>query len=453
MKKKVLYVVHNHPAFSPGGAEIYALDVYEQMKSSQDFEPVLLARTGPQNGLRGWPHPGLRLARFNSDPNQYLIYSDPTEFDWFYGVSRTKDLVVRHYREFLLAIQPDVVHFQHTAGLGYDLIRETRNTLPNAAIVYTLHEYLPICLHDGQMVRRRSLELCRGESPAACRQCYPDTPASSFFLRKHFIQSHFRLVDLFLSPSRFLRDRYIEWGIPEDKIVFEENGRPLGAAVACQARPVRNRLAFFGQLGVYKGVDVLLKAMRLLGGAGWGNVFEKGSPHLWLHGANLEHQPEVFRNTVEQLLGATRKNVTMVGRYRQDELPRLMRDIDWVVIPSIWWENSPLVIQEAYANGRPVICSDIGGMAEKVKDGVTGLHFRTGDATALAEVIERAVATEGLWDRLNSGIPRVYGIAPASGNLAKMYRALLSPRSSKCGGAQSEKSSKPAPKLVQESAG
>ena len=56
-----------------------------------------------------------------------------------------------------------------------------------------------------------------------------------------------------------------------------------------------------------------------------------------------------------------------------------MAEIDWVVVPSIWWENSPLVIQEAFLHGRPVICSDIGGMAEKVRHGVDGLHFRVGD--------------------------------------------------------------------------
>ena len=77
---------------------------------------------------------------------------------------------------------------------------------------------------------------------------------------------------------------------------------------------------------------------------------------------------------------------------------------DWVVVPSIWWENSPLVIQEAFARGRPVICSDVGGMAEKVADGVDGLHFERGNPASLADTIERAITTPGLWDRLRAGI-------------------------------------------------
>jgi glycosyltransferase involved in cell wall biosynthesis len=95
--------------------------------------------------------------------------------------------------------------------------------------------------------------------------------------------------------------------------------------------------------------------------------------------------------------------------------------VDWVVVPSIWWENAPLVIQEAFAHGRPVICSDIGGMAEKVTDGVDGLHFRAGDPQSLADTIERAVGTPGLWDRLRAGIGEVHPLARHVTNLADLY--------------------------------
>jgi hypothetical protein len=76
-----------------------------------------------------------------------------------------------------------------------------------------------------------------------------------------------------------------------------------------------------------------------------------------------------------------------------------MADVDWVVVPSIWYENAPLVIQEAFQHGKPVICSDIGGMAEAVTDGVDGLHFRAGSAGALSDTLLRAATTPGLWSR------------------------------------------------------
>ena len=95
-------------------------------------------------------------------------------------------------------------------------------------------------------------------------------------------------------------------------------------------------------------------------------------------------------------------------------------------MPSIWWENAPLVIQEAFSQGRPVICGNIGGMAEAVRDGVDGLHFPVGDAAGLAQVMRRAVEEPGLWQHLANGIlpPRTVGDA-ADEHLA-LYSDLVS---------------------------
>ncbi len=103
----------------------------------------------------------------------------------------------------------------------------------------------------------------------------------------------------------------------------------------------------------------------------------------------------------------------------------LWRAVDWVVVPSIWWENSPLVIQEAFAHGRPVICSDIGGMAEKVTDLVDGLHFRAGDPLSLADTIAAATSMPGLWDQLSGGIAPVHSLEDHSAKLSSLYDQLL----------------------------
>ncbi|MCI0590636.1 MAG: glycosyltransferase, partial [Gammaproteobacteria bacterium] len=102
--------------------------------------------------------------------------------------------------------------------------------------------------------------------------------------------------------------------------------------------------------------------------------------------------------------------------------PRLMERIDWVVVPSIWWENSPLVIQEAMKFGRPVICADIGGMAEKVSDRRNGLHFRARNPFDLAARIEEAATTEGLWDTLYDNTTPALSIAAQTDQLMSFYR-------------------------------
>lgn len=442
-KPKVLYIVHNHPHVRPGGAEGYALELYEAMRDMGGFEPVLLAKGGPPFSTMKQPHPGTLFGSVNDDPNQYFFFTDPAGYDWFYGTSTDKNIYTKFYRAFLEAHRPDVVHFQHTAHLGFDLIRETRNTLPNAAILYTLHEYLPICYRQGQMVRVHNEELCRESSPRRCHECFPDKSPQEFFMRKKFVQSHFALVDLFLAPSYFLLERYVEWGIPREKIRYEDYGRHEVERLpdAATDRP-RNRIGFFGQLSPFKGADVLLEAVKILckdrathrplfpgaflhAGTPNGSHPEISELHVWLHGANLELQQGSYQNKLRELIEATKDNVTFVGRYERDDIPQLMSNIDWVVVPSIWWENAPLVIQEAFQHRRPVICSNIGGMAEKVSDGVNGLHFRVGDPVHLAETIRHAVTTPGLWESLREGIPAVYKIEDSVQTLDTIYRALM----------------------------
>jgi glycosyltransferase involved in cell wall biosynthesis len=419
-RKKVMYVVHGHPAMVPGGSEGYALELYEAMKGSERFEPVMLARNGPPHAVT-YERDRTSSALIAEDPDQLLFLTDASDYDWFFGMQAKKFPLTKYYAEMLRSERPDVVHFQHTLYLGYQAIRATRKVLPDVAIVYTLHEYLPICHRFGQMVRIKEDELCDEESPRRCHECYPTIRPHEFHLRKRFVQSNFEEVDLFLSPSEFLRQRYIEWGLPAEKIVHENNGRRPAVPLAETDREERNRLAFFGNLSHFKGLNVLLKAMAML---------RETAPdvRLWLHGANLDVQDEQFRTEFGRLLDDAGENVMMVGRYRPEELSRLMAEIDWVVIPSIWWENSPLVIQEAFAHGRPVICSDIGGMAEKVTDGLNGLHFRVGDHVSLARTIEKAVASPETWEGLRAGIPEVYGVAEHVQRLEGIYSEIVERR-------------------------
>ena len=423
LKKRLLYLCHNHPSITPGGAEIYALELYEAMRGSDEFEPHFVARRGPSSSGETRSEP--RLSRVNKDENQYLFYTDPAEFDFFYMTARNKIIYTKAFRELLLTYRPEIIHIQHTIFFGLDLLKLIKNTLPETPIVYTLHEYLPICHRSGQMLRTINNENCLEESPLRCHQCFPQISPQDFFMRKRFIQSHLSLVDLFLAPSRFLLERYVDWGIPREKIRFEDNGRSIGSRFEETAEErSRNRLAFFGQITEFKGVDVLLKAMKIL--------CEGERPcgaHLWLHGANLEHRAQDFKEEIKSLLEATKQTVTMAGSYQPSDLPALMSNIDWVIVPSIWWENAPLVIQEAFHHRRPVICSNIGGMAEKVLNGVNGLHFRVGDPLHLAQVIRHAVSTPGLWESLREGIPKVYAMESHAAALTRIYRNLINEKS------------------------
>jgi glycosyltransferase involved in cell wall biosynthesis len=397
------------------------------LQRSVEFEPVLLARAGRPYTEADGSHPDSPITMVNRDPNQYLLYTDIAAFDHFNGRLSDHSPLTLHFARFLDNLRPDIVHFQHSAFLGYDIVRVTRNVLPRVPIVYSLHEYMPICHRDGQMVRARSEELCEKESPRRCHECFPSITPQEFFLRKRFAQSHLSLVDLFIVPSEYVRARYVQWGLPADRIVVEPQGlmAPRATADVIEATSgrrigPRSIFGYFGQLSPYKGADTLLRAIDLLG--------PDFNGHLRIHSANLDKQSTEWQAQFGELAAVPRGNVTFVGSYARNELPKLMARIDWVVVPSRWWETGPLVVWEAFQHGRPVICSDVGGQAEKVINGLNGLHFRRGDPESLGRVLKRAAETPGLWDELRAGIPERPGhsLEEHAGNLSGLYREVLS---------------------------
>jgi len=419
---RVLYVVHNHPTLHPGGAEAYALELYEAMREEPDVEPILLARIGSNVARQRVAHPGTPFSSVNGDPNQHFVFTETEHFDFFTLTSRDKALYTRHLTDFLLAHRPDVVHLQHTHFIGLDLLTQIRRVLPDAAIVYTLHEFLPICHRDGQMVRTFNDELCGESSPRRCHECFPQVSEQSFFLRQRFVKGHFENVDRFIAPSAQLMDKYLRWGVEPERIEVEEYGRrpPAVRAPAPRQAKAPVNIGFFGQLSYFKGGRLMLEAMSLLD--------EGAGAHLWLHGANLELQSQEFQDEFASMHEGLRGRVTFRGPYEHSELPKLMADLHWVLVPSIWWENSPLVIQEAFFHGRPIICSDVGGMAEKVRDGVDGMHFRVGDAHSLARAIETATASPRLWRSLRDGIREPHSMDAHVAHLMDMYGNLIEQR-------------------------
>jgi glycosyltransferase involved in cell wall biosynthesis len=268
----------------------------------------------------------------------------------------------------------------------------------------TLHEYMAICSNNGQMIKTGGTKLCSRESYDECRQCFPEKTAEDFWLRKHRFQSYFKLVDQFVSPSEFLRQRYIAWGLKPEQIVVIENGQAEGQTVPARELhdgETRNRFGFFGQINPFKGLDVVLQALNEMPKRQRKNVV------LEVHGANLEWQPKDYREKIEQMREPLIEQgvVQWVGPYQPHELHGRMAGVDWVVVPSVWWENSPMVIQEAFVCGRPVICSDIGGMREKVLAGVNGIHVPAGNVFGWQRAL-LAACEEHTWRSVRDGIAK-----------------------------------------------
>ncbi|NQW94417.1 MAG: glycosyltransferase family 4 protein [Polaromonas sp.] len=413
-KQRILVMAHAHPDFSLGGGEIAAYNLFKAYRSQEDVEEAwFLARADRHRGLTGQ----ISLRR----PNEYVW--EQAVFDWHMMKAAHQESLTTWFADFIRAVKPTVVHTHHYAHLGLEYLRIIKQVDPSIRIYMTLHEYMAICSNNGQMIKTGSFKLCSRESYDECRQCFPDKAAEDFWLRKHYFQSHFKLVDGFIAPSEFLRQRYIAWGLKPEQIVVIENGQADEQALA--PRPIkegetRNRFGFFGQINPYKGLDVVLEALHSMPRA------DRKKMVLEVHGANLEHQPAAYREKVEALREPLIKQgvVQWVGPYQPHELRSRMTGVDWVVVPSIWWENSPMVIQEAFVSGRPVICSNIGGMAEKVRDGIDGFHVAAGSVTQWAMTLEKATSHPlENYDQLRSGISRPLSHAKCADEHAPLLRA------------------------------
>jgi glycosyltransferase involved in cell wall biosynthesis len=384
---------HGHPSFSKGGGELAAWHLFEGINAGGAHQAWFIARA-PREML----HPGTPVAALNE--REYLIGGNAEIPDLCATIALGPD---SDFAALLRTIRPDVIHFQHYVHLGLEMIRAARRTCPDAKIVLTLHEYIAICMNSGQMLKTDG-RLCHRYSPRECAQCFPERAPEDFFLRERYIKAHFDLVDRFISPSRFLKERYVAWGLPAVRIEVLENGIPDGQRQpprTLAADEARGRFAYFGQINPFKGVDVLLEAIALLPK----RVRRRMS--LDIFGSGLDSQPAVYRERVTELLADNARTVRLHGAYEPHEMEHLLAGIDWVLMGSVWWENSPLVIQEAFRAGRPVICPGIGGMAEKVQDGSGGYHYRASDPVALAGLIRTLVEDPAKFDRVLDTLPAV----------------------------------------------
>jgi glycosyltransferase involved in cell wall biosynthesis len=403
----VLLISLFHPELVRGGAQQICYELFEGLKSVPGVKPTLLAAVDPSFGA--FYKSGARITGFDGREGEFLFLSREYDY-WWHKTSNA--LLLESYGEFLELVKPDVIHFHHFLLFGLDLVTFTRQILPNVRIIFTFHEFLSICAADGQMLRLTDGSLCSHASAVRCHQCFPERGPEEFFMREMWVKQHLSSADVFTTPSRFMIEHYVNWGIARDKIAHVTNGQRdyrVGSKLVDKNRPVRNRFGFFGQLVDNKGVWVILRAVDQLRQEGFTDFVVE------INGDNLKYASEARRREIQEFLekeAELPRNEQIVhfnGSYHVDQLSQRMARVDWCIVPSVWWEIFGLVISEAWMFQRPVIASNIGGMAERITDEVDGLLFQVADPRSLAETMRRACTEEGLWDSLVAGIKQPAG--------------------------------------------
>lgn len=447
----VLYVVHGFPPDTWAGTEIYTLNLATEMRR-RGHRVTVLARVpaaGPANAgppdfsIEESEFQGLRVLRMT----HRLQHASVRE-------SYDQPKAERAFRRVLLREAPDLVHFQHLIHLSAGIVHVARE-LGLPTIVH-LHDYWALCARV-QLIRPDG-RLCDANMGLGCHLCIKETglahveraralgatcaPIVRQFAvegstnarpgtradrtwsgladvldRQPTVLAAYAAADLRISPSRFLREKLLESGAFDPRTtLYSDNGMRTDHVHALEKVPDpegRVRFGFVGSLVWYKGGETMVRAMRRLAGrAAVLNVYGDFKPDSDAHHAELARLAE----------GAA---VHFNGRFDNSRLSEVYAEIDVLVVPSVWYENSPITIHEAYLTGTPVLASGIGGMAEYVRDGVDGLHFAVGDDADLARKMARFLDEPGLVEALSRDFMEIKTIRENALETEFRYRALL----------------------------
>jgi len=445
---RILHVIHTFPPFSRAGSENYAEALAREQARRHDVRVFhsISDPSRPEYDLSEGVNEGIRIFRVNR------TFQDLQDFRETYR----SDAVARVFSLALDRWTPEVCHFHHVTRLSTTCVQAARER--GIPVVFTLHDFWLICPRGQRL--RRDLTLCDRHDRADCVRCMAPQlnvrgraarlrnaarraealagarfprglyrKLASWPFRKEgeaLEQIHQReqdvrelaaLVDCFVAPSAFLRDLYVQSGFPSDRFVISDYGFDLRAWSGASQRNPRGdaslRVAYIGTWIPSKGVHLLVEALR---------GTDPDEVQGWIYGYAPGYDGfDDYEGHLRQL-AAGAKNIHFASAYRPDDLPGILESTDVLVVPSIWYENSPLTIHEAFLAKVPVIASDHGGMAELVRHGVNGLTFRPGSAASLRRAILSLSRDRRLLEKLKAVQTPVKSVATDAARLEAIYR-------------------------------
>lgn len=389
--KRVLICSNFYPPNFVGGAELIAHQ-YAKCLSRLGHRVVVFAGDAHTPGKRyalwretcdGIDVRRVRLGHEDFRP-EFVNFSHPAVEDRF--------------RALLGEFAPDVVHFHNIVGLSVGLVHVVKAA--GVRTVLTLHDHWGFCYRNTLL--KPAEDICRDYRK--CAECLPviadgTSRGIPIQLRKDFIAHELELVDVLVSPSRYLAERYAEVGFPYGKVRVIPYGIDVArfSAIRRNGGSRRARFTFVGYFGHHKGIQTVLAALSYL--TPWRDRFE----------LNLVGEGELARPLEQQVNEAGWSRwVRFWGKVANERMEEVYGQTDVLLLPSIWPENHPVSIAEAMAAGIPVIATRIGGIPELVEDGETGFLFTPGDPRELAQKMSACVEDRTLAARMGaSGFRRI----------------------------------------------
>ncbi len=418
---RILHLIHQYPPDYIGGAELYTQQLASELADRGVTNDIFFRRDGVKPALEHW--------RERERVHVWAATSKQVTANRRFFASFYEPTLESFFTEAATQIKPDLIHAQHLLGLPASTL--SRSKIP---FLITLHDYWFLCA-NAQLVTNYSQELCKG--PKAwinCGQCALSragfsqlawlSPAFAPLLanRERILRAVLSRAKLIVSPSEMVASVPRRLGMPASKIKIIRHGFRIPPYVKRKTRPPGNgfHIGYVGGLAWQKGAHVLIKAM---------NGLPSENIRLTIIG-----DPSAFPDYAQSLRElATHPNIMFAGKLTHEQVWRKFADLDVLVMPSLWFENAPQVIQEALATGTPVIASDVGALPESVQDGINGRLFPPGNAEALRDILVELWRDEGILQKLIAGIAPIRTIAQHVDDVLALYVKLTTNSRAKIG--------------------
>ncbi|WP_448545991.1 glycosyltransferase family 4 protein [Roseiflexus sp.] len=438
---KIVLPVHHFLPKHVGGAELYTLRLSNLFRArghsveivcveSLDGDPAIQVEA-ERDFYHDVPVWRLRLPRDCVSEGLGMLYDYAPLGAWF------ADYVQREH--------PDVVHFQAGYLIGVAPLRAAVSA--GIPTVLTLHDHWFLCPRI--MLQRGDGSICTAipDDPAGCAWCMllekrryhiadhltgglagrlaqllmliPQREAIAE--RRSTLMESLSLPDIVIAPSMYLARRFAEY-FQAGRMIVLRGGidlAPFQKVLSAQHDGIL-RFGFIGLVAPHKGVHLLIEAFRLL------NNRER-PVELHIYG-NTDAYPAYVRELRQKARGDDR--IHFHGRFEPSRVAEVFAGFDVTVLPSLCYENNPLVILESYAAGKPVITAAMAGMKELVNHAENGLHFKAADARDLARQMQLLIDDTDLLPKLRRGIRPPRSIDQEAEDLLGIYERLCQQRNS-----------------------
>lgn len=464
--RRVLLTVHKFFPQHRAGTEVLTLKVAQELQR-RGMEVLVVTANPPDLDAR-------RKSEHTIDSHDYVydgvrvhVIEEALRLRGFtFEHEFLHEQIGAHFGELLREFRPDLVHIFHSQNLSASIIDETKKH--GIPIVSSLTDYWFIC--PVVQLKRPDGALCEGPTAGAtnCLTCYTpklfppsqevaeavatklpaigraidsmpqpvkqlanETIAAAFcasklpsavaatIKRPGALRQRLNQVDSIMVPTKLMLNLFIKNGINSGLLSHVPFGMDTSGLIDFQNKTDSDvvRIGFIGTIFEHKGLDLLVDAMHKLP--------PNSKCILKIYGDTSQFPEYAERVTALAQHGPNASKIQFLGTFANEKLGEVLSNIDVLVVPSRWYENTPLVIQSALATKTPVIATDLGGMSELIKHNFNGLLFQVNDSDELHLQLARILNEPGLLPQLRANIARERTIGEMVDDIQSIYETVL----------------------------